>query len=74
MSREYFTAVFKISDHAKFMELAKQITSSMAEQSDLSGSVVTGAGWCDEMTAADNMRAWLDNRGEDTESIERGEA
>lgn len=73
MDREYFTAVFKISDQAKFMELAKQITTSMAEQSDLSGAVVTGAGWCDEMTAADNMRAWLDNRGEDTESIERGE-
>lgn len=70
---EYFTAVFKISDRAKFTELAQQITKSMAEQSEISGAVVTGAGWCDEMTNADRMRDWLDTHGEDSAAIERGD-
>ncbi|HEP9635414.1 TPA: hypothetical protein VDW08_003766 [Pseudomonas aeruginosa] len=74
MSQEFFTAGFQVKDSEQFKELAKQITASLAEEKELSGSIVTAAGWGDEMTAADNMRAWLDNRGEDTESIERGEA
>ncbi|EOK5389644.1 TPA: hypothetical protein NH788_000210 [Pseudomonas aeruginosa] len=57
MSQEFFTAVFQVKDSEQFKELAKQITESLAEEKELSGSIVTAAGWGDEMTAADNMRA-----------------
>jgi hypothetical protein len=70
---KYFTAVFAVSDKAAFQEYAKKITAAMCGESEIPGATVTGAGWEDSMTERDNMAAFLEENGYDSEEVGRGE-
>ncbi|YCH23120.1 hypothetical protein M1D96_06345 [Pseudomonas sp. D1-3] len=72
MNNEYFTAVFRVKDREQFMKFARQVSGSMCEGPDFNGSEVTGCGWGDSMTEADNMRQFLDDKGYDGQAIAEG--
>lgn len=71
---DHFTAVFRVTDKAKFAAFVKQITSAFAGETQIEGAEVTGVGWCDAMTESDLLRDWVDNNGGDSEAVMRGES
>ncbi|MNQ92175.1 hypothetical protein D3C85_1075920 [compost metagenome] len=69
---KYFTVVFEITDEDKFKLEAQKFTKAMCGHIEFPGAEVTGAGWEDSMTERDNMAAWLDEHGYDSESFGKG--
>lgn len=63
MITKFFTIVFEVEDSAEFSKFTGEVIHAMGSETLYRGAKVTGAGWDDAMTRADNLVALCEEEG-----------